>query len=418
MVVLLTMLGLAGIFGCGSDEGVGAPSSGSGGTGGSGGSTMDSGATDDGTSSASVYALTTEVMADDGSLSYVSILRSLDVGEIDLKKAREFVGRVTIAAHGGSLFVADGETPVVIRFSIGADDTLTETGRVSFLNYGLSTVALDDWGNTFVSPTKAYMIDWASGNQILWNPATLTIAGQVEVPGLVREDWELDGTPGIVRGNRLYRTFLWGSWATYSFSQDQFLAVFDTETDKLVSLVSETRCPALNNRITRDESDNLYFSNWVYNVSATLVSGAPKSCALRLNAGSDTLDPDWVLPYADVTQGHEAAAFVYLQNGQGLIDVFHEERVTIDATTDPLDLALSTNWRIWSLDLTQRRAKPVEGLDWLAGGVSAITLDGRSFVLVPGSMYTRTFGYEVTPDGRATSRFATRGWSSQLIKVH
>jgi hypothetical protein len=406
---IATALFATALAACGSDEGISSPPGGSGGSGGSG--SGDAGGGDP------LYAISTEIMSDDSSTSYVRTLKSIDAGEIDIKAAREFAGRATIAAFNGSLYVADGETPSVLRFSVDEGGNLAETGRVSFLNYGQSSVALDDWNNTFVSPTKAYMIDWASGNQIVWNPEAMTISGQIEIPGLVKQGWEIDGTPGIVRGNRMYRVFVWGSWETYSFAEDQSLVVIDIETDKVVSTITERRCPALNNRITRDESDNLYFSNWIYNVPATLTSGAAKSCALRIKAGSDSFDPHWSLAYAPMTEGREAAGFVYLPGDRGLLDVFHHERVTIDANTDPLDLALSTNWRMWTVDLTTRTAKQVEGLDWLAGGFSVMALEGRSFVMVPGANYTRTFGYEVSPEGVATRRFETRGWSSQLVKV-
>ena len=411
---LLAALVAAGISGCGSDAGISSPGGNTGGTGGSGGA---GGGSDDAGTGDPLYAISTEIMSDDGSTSYVRTLRSFDGGEIDITKAREFAGRATIAAYNGSLYVADGETPSVLRFSVDADGNLTETGRVSFLNYGQASVALDDWNNTFVSPTKAYMVDWASGAQIVWNPTAMTISGQIEIPGLVKKGWEIDGTPGVVRGNRLYRVFVWGSWETYSFAEDQSLVVIDVETDQVVSTATERRCPALNNRVTRDESDNLYFSNWIYNVPATLTSGAAKSCALRINAGSDSFDPSWSLPYATMTEGREAAGFVYLSGNRGLLDVFHQERVTIDANTDPIDLALSNNWRMWTVDLTSRTAKQVEGLDWLAGGFSVVTLEQRSIVMVPGVNYARTYGYEVSAEGNAVKRFETRGWSSQLIRV-
>ncbi len=199
--------------------------------------------------------------------------------------------------------MADGESPIVTRYSIGKDGTLQEDGKISFANYGLDTVSLDDWGNAFVSPTKAYLNNSTSGSQILWNPTSLEITSEVKSTDLVHMGVSLDGSGAAVRGNRLYRSVFWKDWDAFSSSKEQYIATFDVEGDKRVSLTAEQRCPALNSRVEKDEDGNLYFSNWVYNVIETLQQGAPKSCALRLNAGSDALDPSWTLNYAELTEG-------------------------------------------------------------------------------------------------------------------
>jgi hypothetical protein len=376
------------------------------------------GTTGDNAGTGSLYAVVGAISNVDATTTYVSLVSSLDVKEIDDSKAYEFPGTATVATTGGWLFVADGESPIVTRYSIGKDGTLQDDGKISFANYGLDTVSLDDWGNAFVSPTKAYLNNSTSGSQILWNPTSLEITGEVKSPDLVHMGVSLDGSGAMIRGNRLYRTVFWKDWDAYSSSKEQYIATYDVEGDKRVSLTAEQRCPALNSRTEKDEDGNLYFSNWIYNVIETLQQGAPKSCALRMNAGSDALDPSWVLNYADLTEGREAAEFSYLADGKGLLLVFHDERVKIEPTSDPFDLALSTNWRLWSVDLKHKTAIPVEGIDWLAGGYSPVKLDGRSFVLAPlDSEYSKTNLYEITSYGHAELRFGVRGFSTQIVKV-
>lgn len=377
-----------------------------------------SGGTQDDTGTGPLYAVVGAISNVDATTTYVSLISSLDVKEIDDSKAYEFPGTATVATTGGWLFVADGESPIVTRYSIGKDGTLQDDGKLSFANYGLDTVSLDDWGNAFVSPTKAYLYNSSSSSHILWNPTSLEITGEVKSSDLVHTGVSLDGSGAMVRENRLYRSVFWKDWDAFSSSKEQYIATFDVEGDKRVSLTAEQRCPALNSRIQKDEAGNLYFSNWIYNVIETLQQGAPKSCALRMNAGSDVLDPSWSLNYADLTEGREAAELSYLGDGKGLLLVYHDERATIDPASDPFELALATNWRIWSVDLEQRTALPIEGIDWLAGGYSPVKLDGRSFVLAPlDSDYSRTNLYEITSYGHAELRFGVRGFSTQLVKV-
>jgi hypothetical protein len=364
-----------------------------------------------------LYAFASVVIAPESETTYINLLDTLDLTAIDYGEAIERPGRGAIAAHGGALFVSEGEEPVITRFAVTSGRELEMTGRISFANFGFEAASLDEWNTTFVSPTKAYLLDYATGSHIIWNPTSLEITGEIEAPDLVRENLDLDGSTAVVRGNRMFRTFFWKDWKAYTTSREQVLATFDVENDRLISQTSETRCPGLNNRVEVDESGALYFSNWIYNVSETLVRNAPRSCALRILPGAEGFDPGWVLPFADLTEMREAAGLSYLRGGRGFLAVFHHERVTIDAMTDPQELALSANWRLWGVDLGQRTARPIEGIDWLIGGYSTVKLDGRTFVLVPGEDLAKTSVYEVSDDGRATLRFEARGFAYQLVKI-
>jgi hypothetical protein len=359
------------------------------------------------------FALSTNVYDGDQTTTYITLLENLDDQTIDLAGSHEIAGSATIGARGGQLYVADGESPVVTRYAIDKG-ALTKSGEVSFAGRA-SFVSLDDWTNTFVSDQKAYMLDLVLGNYVVWDPSTMTLTADILTPELARLPLRLDGGTAAVRGDRMYRTFYWKDWDTYTSSTEQYLAVYDLTQDKLVEMVREERCPALSAHVERDEDDNLYFSNWVYNVTETLMKSAPASCALRLPAGSDRFD-DWTLPFPTMTENRQAAALAYTGGGKGLLNVFHHERATIGDGTDPRELALSSNWRLWRVDLAGRSAEPVPGLEFLAGGYTTVHADGRTFVMVPIDDYEATQVYEIT-DAGAELRFDVPGWSYQLIAL-
>jgi hypothetical protein len=363
------------------------------------------------------FAVSGVIFGEDTESTYVSLLPSLDVADIDYKKSLEVPGRASIAAYNGWLFVSGGESATITRYSIGEDGTFNEDGVLSFANYGFDPFYIDDWGNTFVSASKSYLTN-SSSLTVVWDPTAMKIVKEIETPELDREaPLSIDGSPGIVRGNRLYRTFFWKDWDEYDTLPEQYLGVFDVEKDELLDLVPESRCPGLNNRVSQDEAGNLYFSNWVYNVTETLGKGAPKSCALTLKAGSDRFDDTWQLSFADLTGGREGAAFNYLADGKGFITVFYDENVTIDDETDLNELAQSANWKLWSVDLASETAAPLEGSDWLAGGYATVQEDNRTFVLIPSEDYAATAAQEIMSSGRSEPRFHIKGFSYQLLKL-
>jgi hypothetical protein len=160
------------------------------------------------------YAVMYEVYDDAGSTSYLSLLDSLDIEAIDPSQAREFgSGRAFVQTYDGKLFVGDAETPRVTRYSLGEGGGLVEEGAVSFANYGLTSGQFDAWNVTFISPTKAYLLNFNDGTTIIWNPSTMEIVGDIPpLPEFNREGFSFESTPGALRDGLLFRTV---SFANY-----------------------------------------------------------------------------------------------------------------------------------------------------------------------------------------------------------
>ena len=373
---------------------------------------------DAGPASGALFAVMFEVYDDSGSTSYLSLFDAIDGAIIDPGTSREYAGgRAFLQTYNGWIFVGDPATPTVTRYSIGADGALHEDARLSLANYGLPNGSLDTWNVSFISPTKAYLFDFLQGTTIVWDPSAMAIRGDIPAsPELARTGLSLEGSPGAVRGNRLYRTFNFVDYDTAEYSTDVLLGVYDLDADQLVSLTSDTRCPALGNLVHRDEQDRLYFSNWIWSVAGVLMHGAPRNCALRIDAGADGFDPDWSFRYADIADGREGGMFTYVGADTALFAVFYDERITFDATTDPWSYAGSQNWRLWSSDLAGGAAAPIEGIDFNAGAFTPVRLDGRSFAMVPSSDWSRTTVFELA-GGRGEARVEIPGWSYQMVQV-
>ncbi len=409
------LLGLLTVLsGCGGDA-----SGDTQGPGGSADATGSGGSGNSGQLKGPLYVVANEIYDADSSTTYVNVISSLDAPELDPAKAIEFAGgRATVRAFNGALFVAPPNSNVIQRYAVAEDGSLTEDGKVGFGNYGFDSVIIDEWGNTFISPTKAYLFNSAEGEIVIWNPTTMEIEGLVDHGDtqLIREGFSLDGSPAAVRNNRLFRTFSWVNWDDFTWTDEQYLAVYDVESDELLELIPETRCPSLGNRVDTDEDGNLYFSNWIWNVGATLTRDAPESCVLRVDVDQEKFDPNWMLSYPDLAGGRQGAMFAYLGDGQGLISVFHDERTTIDASTVTPELVSTPNWQLWTLDMKTKTATPLEGLGWNTGAISTYHVDGRSFVFVPGADWSVTGVYEIE-DQRASHRFDIQGWSYQFFEI-
>jgi hypothetical protein len=362
------------------------------------------------------YAVMFEVYDDVGSNSYLALLPSLDGSTVDVATSREFAGgRAFLASYNGWIFVGDPTSPTVTRFSVDGEGKLAEEGTVSFANYGLTSGLIDPWTLTFVSATKAYMFELGSGTYIIFDPTTMEITGEIAAPAsFTREGMTIDGSPPAVRGNRLYRSIFWANYDTAEYSQDQLLAVYDLDNDRLLETIAETRCPNPGNLTQTDEAGNIYFSNWIWPVAGTLMHERAKNCVLRIPPGSDRFDPNWSLDYAAMSGGHEGAMFSYFADGKGVVSIFDETRTSFDAETDPWEYAGSANWQVWNVDVTAKTGAPINGIPFSAGAYTPLHFEDRSFVMIPNSDWSETRLYEI--DGAdATPGLSIPGWSYMFV---
>ena len=313
--------------------------------------------------------------------------------------------------------MSDGEAPVVTRYSMAKDGALEQEERLSFTHYGTDTAAF--WRNVFVAPAKAYLFVPAAREVVVWNPLSLEIVGTFALPELddrgSQQLYLTTDRSAVVRGDRLYVPVAWGNWDDVSLSHDSVVLVIDTTADEVVSTLP-VACPDLNVG-TIDERGDIYFSNWVYGVTPALFEGGPRTCAARIEAGWDVIDPNWSLTFADVTGGREAAALRFIGDGKALISVFHDEEGEITAESERYATLEQPHWRFWTLDLETRETEPVEALGWHSGGYYSSRIGERNLLFVPSADYASTRAIELSVDGSVEPRWEATGWVTRLFEL-
>ncbi len=109
--------------------------------------------------------------------TYVAVFDSLDVERLDFSDAREIPGFGDAWVYADWVFVSDGESPKVGRYSLGDDGTLVPEVELDFSNYGVAGAAF--WDQQILSPTKAYLSNVAGLEYVVWNPTSMEITGTV-----------------------------------------------------------------------------------------------------------------------------------------------------------------------------------------------------------------------------------------------
>lgn len=369
------------------------------------------------TPSNALYAIATGVTVGESTTTYIKTLPALDTDvKIDLSKSLESPGFGDAYQIGGKLYVSSPETSVLRRFVVDAQGAFQADGEI---NFGAYSQSANIYEMGFISPTKAYLS--GEGKWIVWNPAELKIIKTFDYPSSIGKREGMDPNYSFdrgftVRGNRAYQAISWFDTTNYKTTPGSVIVVIDVENDAVLSLI-EAPCPFLD-VATQDDQQNVYFSGWVYSPGATLINNQAKSCAVKIPAGSDTIDPAGTLQMAAITGGHEASALTYIGNNKFLFTVFHEEKKPYNPATDKIfDWIFADSWRYATYDVVTREFKELTDLGWNSGGYYSARLSGRFYLLTPGAGYTDTTYLELFPDGTSKRGIHTDGWSIRAFQV-
>src|SRR5690606_25471517 len=136
---------------------------------------------------------------------------SLDDGPFDNVQAIEAPGNGVIMGGDGRVFLGLAEQPVWIRYELSAEGRLEETGRVSFLGIGASAI---DYGNAYVDENTAVSVFTSLALAVIWNPSTMEIVGEVELPHLVVDGYETEVWTTEAHDGLVYIPGRWANWDT------------------------------------------------------------------------------------------------------------------------------------------------------------------------------------------------------------
>jgi hypothetical protein len=374
---------------------------------------------------ASVYAMSTLVWSDSGPTGYVFLSNTLDLGDVSLGQAREFSGYTSVGVADGHLMVTNAETPVIQRYAVTNALTWEDGVQLSLINEGVTD---SGFYRQYMQRDRIAYAELDVAQRTLWDPVAFVVqrtAADTQLP-LTRDGFDL-----FANYNRSYfvfdgpvmRPFSYHDQDWFQWAADSLIVVYDPDGHAEQSVV-EAPCPGLDT-ITKDESGNLYFSNWEYPALHPLVGTGAAPCVVRVTPGG-TLDTSWAPDLQSWTGGRPFMNFRYLRDGKAVAAVLHTEKFgegydfqgQLSAQAEFFD-AYGLNYRLWMFDLDAGTAEPVRGLpdEDLPPSYSHAEVDGRFFLMREANDFTHTTYYELSVDGEATRRFQVPGTSYQWVKV-
>lgn len=362
------------------------------------------------------YVIGSQVFGSD-TLSYVSVVDSLQQTTVDLGKAHEFSGSADVWVQGEAVFVADAETLKITKYKVDGL-TLVEEASISFANYGLTDFGF--WRNSFVSADKAYFVN-GTKELVVWNPTTMVISKTIALPALPERNGlkpfaGYSDRAAQLRNGKLYQPIYWTDSTYFQYTVDSAIVVVDVASDTVAETITAP-CPGLDFS-SADAAGNLYFSNWIYAAGGAAVVAQPSTCAFEIPA--DGSAPKVAMTFKDVTDGREGAALRFLPSGKAMFSTLHDERFPAN-TTDPGEVTFGDNWRFWTADPAAGAlgtgAAVLEAYDWNAGAPYVFDVAGTDYMLIASGDYSKTTIFAQDATGAPASSFGIDGWAFRLFQV-
>lgn len=295
---------------------------------------------------------------------------------IDVNAGLSVVGPVVPVVHGGSVFLTEGNAPVLSRYDVDENDQLVQRAELSFAGVGVAEVP--SWYVYIVSDTKGYVYDAAGSRLVAWDPSTMRLTGaEIDLSSTEREGF----VPNLMleffgprrRGAQLIVPLSWFD-QDFNYRHASGFVIIDTDTDQLVTVEEDERCGEAYGSVETPNGDLYFFPSADSSAQHFLADGFQPTCLLRLP--SDAIEFDAGEPWDLSALGSgSAASGVVPDGGTG----FFFSTVD-DALWQARENDGEAYWRMWHYDFATQASRPVEALPVWAGTTYYVNVGGTPYL--------------------------------------
>ncbi|MEO0602472.1 MAG: hypothetical protein AAF211_13605 [Myxococcota bacterium] len=366
------------------------------------------------TSGAWFYVQTT-VATPDGRTSTLQLVDDPAFGPLRQDLAVELPGNTRVFSDGQRLFTGSAEAPVLQRWHPTTDGGLRPGERLSLAPEGFTSVP---YGNTFAGPDKAYLFDGATARAVIWDPATLTVTGEVDLSVIEKPGLTPAIDPGVVVGNRLFALVQQYDFATNALFRGLQVVVLDIETDEVVAVLEDERCVGGVGALAVTDDAGLLVLGDNYLVMNWFDEGLPPTCLLSLDADALRFDDAAPVDLERVTGGPSVGL---VHDGvRTFVQSLDETASAIDPQIEPLAFLNAPVARWWAIDRTDLEAsRPLEGIGLVSPRSGpGFVIEGRTYLQGASAGFAgETSLLEVVADGTVEVRGTVTGLVTALGRL-
>jgi hypothetical protein len=358
--------------------------------------------------------------ADGNRVSYAQLVDELR-GDFDNASAIEAQGNATFLTRGSDFFYGLAESPTWVRYST-LGGSFTETGRLSFINFGLSAM---DFSNVIVDADTAVSVLTGPAVAVVWNPTTMSVTGTIDLSHLVRDGYSLEAWTVAAHDGLVYVPGRWADWEGGRILQRMSLTILDPATLSVVAVAEDDRCGA-GGQVTFDSRGYAYMMgdgrNQMMQVFAAS-RGEPvvPNCLLRIAPGATDFEEDYFFQIPALTGGLDAMTEMQSatrSDGIGFALMEYPDRISADLDQVNFEHWDTPAYKMWRIQLGDTpTAEVVEGANFSVVGFSPASVAGKLYN-PESDDGSESRVYEIDPvTNTATLRLTMDGYFAGLLPL-
>jgi len=367
----------------------------------------------------SLYAVTTQLLAEDPSDSYVLLTTKAEqAGSQSLDGAIKVPGRALGVGlpKTGSVYVVSDASATVTRYTLTDDDTLEASGTVSFSAQGISSLGEYQANFQFVSETKAYYFDGATAQVVVWNPTAMTVTGAIPLPELAIPDTVLAFSGVVVRREQqVIMPVGWRPVSGVGITRRAAVVSIDTSTD-VATIATDERCGYTHDAVLGPDG-KVYIATEAYGAAVRRVLGedAPEPCLLKYDPRTRAFDTTFYRSLEDLVGGGTVGALIPGPEGTAYLRVLDERIAPVVEGTHPRTIASGTGWQWWALELDTFVATRDAKFPSTSGSVFLFETENHTLYTEFGAGASSTTLRALDDGGRSTLTY--QGLSFSLVQL-
>lgn len=292
----------------------------------------------------------------------------------------------------GNIYTFNTESLVISKLSV--DDDLSI--EILSDDFTLQSLGVNFYGNAhgFVSETRAYYADDGSAQFVVWNPESMEIVTSFSYGDKLPANAEA-GVPKLsADGKHLYFPFLVIDYTTFQTDPGARVAIIDTETDSLVDVLHDTRCPGGHGGDIDPTTGDYIFEGGALGGALHYFAGEVEPCFLRIKPGETAFDADWILAGSEINaDGHVVVSGTTIIGDQFVTQARDDNEAPVtDILSNPFAyFGEGSYWRYYVGSTSDWSGTSIAGPGDSTASSTTREIDG-SFVVSPFSLEDRSAG--------------------------
>jgi len=315
---------------------------------------------------------------DDSYQTYLQAGPEVPSGKLDLSGALELPDSL-VAHNGEAIFVGNNERLTLQRYEVNSDYSFSMVGEISLQRYGVDYISNEP---LFFSRTKAYYVDAPHAQIIVFDPSTMEITGDIQVPEILRDDYLTWMGPPARVGDRFMATLLYTNDDWTAAAEDSTVAIIaDDEDDPIRSLHDERGVGSYLSFVGADGDFYIAADGLSGSLALGKLQEVPSSRVLRVRDGEDEVDPSFMLDLGELLDTPGTFGFWPVSGNAFVVQAWASD-VDPAEVLEPGDGGWGKPYFDWMfVDIDEMAAKPVRGLERSAPyNTLRFHVDGKTYV--------------------------------------